>query len=537
MIFRVASWLVLAAILATGGYVALKLYQNQIKIEQIAVWDGLGDQLHLAATMPSCACLTLTPTEPESEMPEVILAARLNDSPDWFAKVHVRKPFPDTLVFAFDWAGSDLGDRYTVQAFAPDPTKTSTSSGATSSEGVSAPFSIPGFKRIDMSAYFAMSALPQRSCDEVQCRFGDLGLNRALSENVGQNAIAASFTGVRTGRNNRVIEAQATGRHRGAPGDCGCMLLDVFRLPANKELRLAASISGTSAGNLIFNKAGLVRIPFDYGGTRGEDAYVINMEAGEGETERQIADYVRVLGHFDGMECSGSAAEFLNVSGGTGGAMAATGQAITNASVTDATRLPAGAPAAAPTVLTPPGAAQTTLPPGQFDDILRLRCPYKIEGAVGQTMSLVRTATKLTDGWLGEWVFKEADYREIGGLRRLRSIVITSDAEDNISIDITLEDGNKMPLTGRLDGQDSPLVPPVAAATGATTVAFGRTSDRGWRIVLKNKGVVTQESTATVVPDGRSMWLETVGRAGPIQGARKIERFERNEKSASPLPR
>jgi hypothetical protein len=536
MIFRMAFWLVLAAILAVAGYVVVKVYQNRIKIEEIAVWDGRANELRLAATMPSCGCLTLKPTG--SQMPEMILAARLNDSPTWFSQVPVRKPFPDSLVFAFDWAGSDLGDRYQIQAFElPKPTSgssdapsTKTSPGADSTAASSIP---AGALPLDMSAHFEMEALPQRSCDEVQCRFGDLGLNKALAENVGQNAVASSFTGVRVGRNNRVIEAQATGRHRGAPGDCGCMLLDVFGLPADGKLTLTSSISGTIAGDLTFRKAGaLVRIPFDYGGTRGDDTYVISVEGGE----RQITDYVRVLGHLDGMECSGSAAEFLGIRGGTGGAVAATGQAVTSDSVTSSTRLPAGAPTAAPTVITPPGAQQTPVPPERFD-VLRLRCPYKIEGVDG-TMNLVRTATKLTDDWLGEWVFQKGDYGEAGKLRRVRSIAIKSDDEDNVSIDITFEDGTKMALTGRLDGEDQPLDPGLAAAIGANTVAFGRASDRGWRIVLKNNAVVSQESTATVAPDGGTMRLETFGRAGAIQGARKIETFGRSEKSrASPPPR
>jgi hypothetical protein len=535
MIFRVVFWLFVAAILTAGGYVGVTLYQNQITIEEIAVWDDRGNELRLAATMPSCGCLTLKPTG--SAMPEMILAARLNDSPGWFSQVPLKKPFPEALVFAFDWAGSDLGDRYQIQAFQLPPQSTASAgpSTTTSTEpGSAATSSIPADARpLDMSAHFTMEALPQRSCDDLQCRFGDLGLNKALAQNVGQNAVASSFTGVRVGRNNRVIEAQATGRHRGAPGDCGCMLLDVFGLPADGKLTLTSSISTTSAGDLTFRNAGaLVRIPFDYGATRGDDAYVISVEGGE----RQITDYVRVLGQLDGMECSGSAAEFLGIRGGTVGAVAGTGQIATNDSVTSAAPLPAAAPTAAPPILTPPGALQTPVPSERFE-ILRLRCPYKIEGGEG-SMNLVRTATKLTDDWLGEWVFQNADYGEAGKLRRARNIAIRSDNEDNVSIDITFEGGVKMPLSGRLDGEDHPLDPAVAAAIGATTVAFGRASDRGWRIVLKNGDVVAQESTATVQPDGRTMRLETFGRAGAVQGARKIENFGRSENNrVSPPPR
>lgn len=375
---RLRAVFTLLAILfvAWAVWIASVVYRNQIDIVDIADWEESRRELHLAAIMPSCACLAMTPigdlstgARPWSlwdrvrsleidlgeKVPyeDIHLVAWLNDAgqPIGMRRLRADETF---WTFAFDWAGSQLGDHYQVQAFR---------------DANGSPDFAAGPLEID--EYFRLDASPQRSCAEVTCPFDTLQLNRALGEHVGQDTVATTFSGVRVARNDHVIELQATGRARGAPGNCGCTLLHVLQ-----PVSLRGTLNGRDVGSLRFEQPALVRVPFDDGGPQGTDYYTLTVEGGD----VVITDYVRVLGQLDGMTCGPTEAVFAFE-------VQPAGQAVPGAGTTAPTLIP---PPQAPASLAGGAGAQekTAIPPELMS---ALRCPYTSEYG---NLDLVQVANK-----------------------------------------------------------------------------------------------------------------------------------------------
>lgn len=343
---RTFSALITAAVLVFTLSVIVFAYTRQVKIVNVAEWNSGAREVRLAATMPMCSCLTLSRPS-QATMQRLARAGRRlqwsgSDGIDDYGRIAITTRQrggsaqnvqrldgnESQWSFAFDWAGAELGDYYTLQAhLLNDKNQVDVNSGP-----------------LDMDQVFDISASESRSCEKLTCPFGDLLMNQALGESIGRNKSQTPFTGVRIGRGNRAIEAQAAGRNSGAPGDCGCMLIQVIKAP----LKLSATLNGVSRGELTFNTAGaMVRIPFDFAGLLGDNYYVISATAPErirpaaasGEpsdaapipstglaqqqstqyvrelseqfTERQITEYVRILGQLDGMQCHKSEAQFV----------------------------------------------------------------------------------------------------------------------------------------------------------------------------------------------------------------------------------
>jgi hypothetical protein len=157
---------------------------------------------------------------------------------------------------------------------------------------------------LDMNALFTMDAVVQRSCSDIgrtSCPWTTLDLHQALGEHSVVDGTDSAFTGVRVSSSGRVLQAQATGRYRGAPGDCACMLLQVIA-----PVTLEATLDNASRGQLRLDQPGvLVGIPFDYAGPRGDQFYSLKTTSGDA-----VTDYVRVMGELDGMTCEADAARF-----------------------------------------------------------------------------------------------------------------------------------------------------------------------------------------------------------------------------------
>lgn len=431
---RLRFVLILGAALLFMGMVGVVMfaYTRQVKVVNIAEWSSANRELRLAATMPMCSCLALTKATPtrtrrmtravrrllalrlESEAlhedyGDIALVARRAGAPDAPAIKNLSSA-ESQWSFAFDWAGSELGDYYSVQAYRTRD--------GTRKQLVGRP--------LDLDMLFDIDASESRTCEWLTCSFGDLLMNQALGDQVGQNTVAAAFTGVRVVRDGRVIEAQATGKSRGAPGDCGCMLLEVFNAP----VKLSATLNGANRGELVFNfdpsqpdQRARVLIPFDFAGRSGEDYYVIsalaptvvvsqqtgqrfNLGPGAGQiqettralteqfTERQIEDYVRVLGQLDGMRCESDAARFV-LSKDSGPPSAAQVTTDTAQAMQPATTAAQPQQPAAPQATQP--APQSTLPSMSAARSLSIiSCPYEIENIKGRiegSMKLTAVAT------------------------------------------------------------------------------------------------------------------------------------------------
>jgi chaperonin cofactor prefoldin len=216
-----------------------------------------------------------------------------------------------TFTFAFDWAGTDIGDFYEVKAY--------------DTEG----------ETVDFGARFELSAEPGQPCDGTVCSFKLPGLDRGLNATVGQNDVRSQFAGATTARGDRAIEVVASppvqvtpeskpipgAPVQGAPtqiaptqiaptlgvptpgsptqggvtqGGCGCLLLQV-----REDVTLKARLRETSRGYLNLKKGSLETIAFDYGSLAG-DRYVITAE----DDSRPISDFVRIVGQLDRMGCT-----------------------------------------------------------------------------------------------------------------------------------------------------------------------------------------------------------------------------------------
>jgi hypothetical protein len=318
---RTIVTLCFAAMAGVAIYAIVMVTMNERTVVNVADWDPKTRALKLAAPMPSCACLTLRPRDRSAVVPQishlwsritglrfgrdplldpkdVILVSRLNQGTTMGQMALRHTEVKGTWAFAFDWAGSAIGSNYEVRAY-----------------GVKEEVDAAGGKHLvpdqdvgplDMNAMFTMTALLEKGCVEQElneCPWGDLALNGATGSAIGQNNIESSFSGVRFARQDRVLEAQATGKYRGSPGDCGCMLLQTIRAP----FTLSGAMSGTALGQLVIGQAGtLLGIPYDYAGPRGDAFYELTVNGGD----ERVSDYVRVLGELDGMECLSDAATF-----------------------------------------------------------------------------------------------------------------------------------------------------------------------------------------------------------------------------------
>jgi hypothetical protein len=408
--FQKVTGAIAAVLLAILMAIGLFAYTQQIKIVNVADWNAGTRELRLAATMPQCSCLTLSARKERSSAGKVAdlisrlttghLAKEKTPDLDHLAlvvrrrgvvgadKVRVLSSLQNQWIFAFDWAGAELGEYYALQGY-----ETEAKDNTHIKEG-SAP--------VDLSAIFDMNATEPRSCQTITCPFDDLEMDAALGTNIGQNEIETAFTGVRIGRANRVIEAQATGKYRGAPGDCGCMLLQIISAP----VRLTASLNASQLGDLTFTeKDTLVAIPFDYATTRGSDFYVISASAiqdsvasndvnlggkiARSYTDRPITNYVRLVGQLDGMECRDDAAVYTIGSMNSGTTqLEVTNQPSTNASISSGTKQPSGQPVQPGTTPLPPVVTPERLPPCTYQEGVS-------SGHVEGHMNLVGNAPKV----------------------------------------------------------------------------------------------------------------------------------------------
>lgn len=312
MTFGRAVSLLTALLAGVVVYILVVVSLNQVRVVNIADWDNRTRTLRLAAPMPSCACMTLSTrnrdsagtrathvwdrlralrfgADPLPDPKDIALVARIDGGGGSVGSMLLGKSAgAESWTFAFDWAGAQIGSFYGVQAF------------GLKKDGTVDPKAGP----LDMNALFWMDAVPHPSCTQAEleeCPWRDLHLNKAMGEAVGQNEVAASFTGVRIEREDRVIEAQATGKFRGALGDCGCMLLQVLKAPTT----LTASSSGVHLGQLSLGQVGeFFAIPFDYVSTKGDKYYELTVNDGS----EKVTTSLRLIGHLDGMDCQEKAA-------------------------------------------------------------------------------------------------------------------------------------------------------------------------------------------------------------------------------------
>ncbi len=309
MTFRTALSLFAALLAVVAIFILVVLHMSREKVVNIADWDSRSRTLQLAAPEPKCGCIEMSPrdrsslsikavyywdrakslrfgSDPMPDAKDIALVGRDNRSGALTGTMKLGEPNASgAWGFAFDWAGESLGSYYAVQAFPMKAGKVDYSTGP-----------------LDMNALFWMKALTQ-ACNDWridECSWGDLQMHHAVGGPVGQNAIETSFTGVRLARDNMVIEAQATGKYRGARGNCGCMVVEVQRVPVT----LSAGMNGASMGQLNFTQPGVVSIPFDYAGPMGSDFYELRVNSGD----ERVSNYVRLVSHFDGMACGPTAA-------------------------------------------------------------------------------------------------------------------------------------------------------------------------------------------------------------------------------------
>jgi hypothetical protein len=379
-------WLAMGIACSVILYVGYRIYNNAIRVVEVADYNH--QTLTLAATMPDCGCLSFArrdattswrerltlalrghirplwsdpwaPTKVEGQPEQymaVKLEARVNGGSTVIGTFDLKNTDKGPWLFAFDWAGSRVGDHYEVQG---------TTAG----------------KPIDLDVYFRIVVEDvQQPCDDLSCRFGSLNLNKGQPVVAG-NAAEAPVTGARFARNNTVIEAAASPD----PG-CGCMILQSLA-----PVELSAKLGVEDKGVLKMQTGALVKIPFDSASNTGRSSYVITARGLDqqladlpGLTSEQsrayaiestkatapsedISKYVRILGQLDWMHCGASGAAFTQPSAEGGRASSGTTGTSTSGQ---------------------PSASSSTQPKEESHEN-PLSCSYKIEGEkISGTMDL-----------------------------------------------------------------------------------------------------------------------------------------------------
>lgn len=281
--------------------IALSACGNHARVEHGVRISPDGNYIIATGREPSCGCMMM---KNRGKKEQLIKASLFG------VETGEQILQPDALLrVQFDWAGPENSDFYQIAVF--DTVEGRQTKDLT--KGSQDAWDKGHLSRIKDYLDISSAADIEVPCNET-CEFGSLGMNRVYNAHLRQGGVETHEPGVHVRKNGHVIEAAASSSEQRAM--CGCVLL---RNISEHDVTLESTLHGIELGRMTIPKRQQRAIAFDDAGGRPNDVYTIAAvsvdamaptggagvagQSSNGPGALRIADYLRVIGQLDLMEC------------------------------------------------------------------------------------------------------------------------------------------------------------------------------------------------------------------------------------------